>query len=104
VFIPLLDPKAPTEVKVYAHGKVALRLGILQDHLAHNEFLLDRFSVADAYLTAVLNWAAFSVVDLAAWPAVSSYYQRQVQRASIARALGKEWAMYQEGKAQPAKV
>ena len=49
VFIPLLDPTAPAEVKKYAHDKVARRLGILQRHLAENEFLLDRFTVADAY-------------------------------------------------------
>src|SRR5262249_38139325 len=70
VFIPLLDPRANETVKAYAKDKAAQRFEVLNAHLTGREFLLDRFSVADAYLVTVLNWAAFTGVDLAAWPAV----------------------------------
>ena len=58
VFLPLLDPKAPEAAKAYAREKIALRFGLLEKHLAGREFLLESFSIADAYLVTVLNWTA----------------------------------------------
>lgn len=96
VFIPLLDPNAPADVKAYARDKTALRLGVLQAHLAQREFLLDGFSVADAYLFTVLNWAPYAGINLAEWPQVGSYYRRIAQRPHVARALAEEAALYGE--------
>jgi glutathione S-transferase len=96
VFVPLLDPQATSEVRDYARRKVASRLGVLQEHLDKREFLLDRFTVADAYLFAVLNWAQYCGVDLAQWPAVDAYYRRVAQRPEVARALAEEVALYRE--------
>jgi glutathione S-transferase len=96
IFVPLLDPNAPEDAKTYARDQTALRLGMLQDHLAQREFLLDRFSVADAYLFTVLNWAQYAAINLAGWPAVGAYYQRMAQRPHIARALAEEAALYGE--------
>jgi glutathione S-transferase len=96
VFVPLLDPSAPDAVRAYARDKAALRLGILERHLAGREFLLDRFSVADAYLVTVLNWAGPTRIDLGAFPAVRDYHQRLQKRPSIARALAEELAMYRD--------
>lgn len=104
VFLPLLDPRAPEDVKTYARDKTALRLGVLQNHLANHEFLLDRFSVADAYLVTVLNWAMHSGIDLAQWPQVKSYYQRLLGRASVAKALAEEMALYKEELARRAET
>jgi glutathione S-transferase len=103
VFVPLLDRRAPEEVKRYARDKAALRLGILQKHLAVNDYLLDRFSVADAYLLAVLNWASFTGVGLAEWPAVSAYFRRLLARASVAEALSEEQALYKDEVARRAR-
>ncbi len=80
IFIPLLDPRANDAVKAYARDKIALRMDVLQQHLADNAFLLPQFSVADAYLVTVLNWAAFTGVDLAQWPAVRDYFARVQKR------------------------
>ena len=102
VFVPLLDRHAPEEVKRYAREKVALRMGMLQKQLAANDYLLDGFSVADAYLFAVLNWGPFTGVDLAPWPAVGAYYKRLLKRASIAEALAEEVAIYEQEVAQHA--
>jgi glutathione S-transferase len=95
LFVPLLDPKAPEAVKAYARDKAPLRLGILQEHLAAHEFLLDGFTVADAYLVAVLNWAAVTQVDLSQWPAVRDYHERLLKRPSVSKAFAEEFAMYQ---------
>jgi glutathione S-transferase len=60
------------------------------------DYLLDRFSVADAYLVTVLNWTTvLPPVDLAKWPAIKAYYERLRQRPSIARAAAEEFKLYQ---------
>lgn len=99
-FVPLLDRKCPDGGKAYAHEKAPLRLGHLASHLDGREFLLDHFTVADAYLTTVLNWARYSNVDLAQWPAVAAYYDRMITRPSIARALDEEMSLYKADQAR----
>ena len=100
VFVPLLDAKAPDAVKAYARDKLPLRMSVLQDHLASHRYLLDEFSIADAYLATVLNWAAATQTDLKAWPAVLEYHQRMLKRPSVARAIGEEYAMYKDEQAK----
>jgi glutathione S-transferase len=95
IFVPLLDQKAPEGAKEYARTRIPTRLALLQDHFATHEFALDEFSIVDAYLTTILNWSAYSGVDLKQWPAVNDYLQRMVKRPSIARALNEEVALYQ---------
>ena len=75
------------------------RLDYLQTHLSAHEYLVERFTVADAYLTTVLNWAKHCDVDLAQWPAVDAYYHRIVQRPHVAKALAEEIALYREEQA-----
>jgi glutathione S-transferase len=94
LFMPLLDRNAPDAVKTYLLAKGESRLTYLDRHLAGRDYLLDRFSVADAYLFTVLNWSRATAVDLARWPAVNDYYARQRQRPSIAKALAEERALY----------
>jgi glutathione S-transferase len=99
-FVPLLDDKASEEVKRYSRDKIALRMETLQAHLRGREFLLDSFSIADAYLATILNWASATQVDLKQWPEVHEYHQRMLERPSIARAVGEEFALYREEQAK----
>src|ERR1700733_14038381 len=70
LFVPVLDKKAPPEVKSYILGKGLSRLDFLENYLKGREFLLDHFSVADAYLVTVINWTmATPPIELAKWPA-----------------------------------
>jgi glutathione S-transferase len=94
LFIPLLDKRAPQESKAYALTLADSRLGLLDRHLAGREFLLDQFSIADAYLCTVLNWTRAVPIDLAKWPNVKAYHSRMRKRPSIARAWDEEVAMY----------
>jgi glutathione S-transferase len=104
VFIPLLDPQAPEGAKAYAREKAGLRFQVLHKHLAARQFLLEQFSVADAYLFVVLNWAAYCGIDLQSWPGLAGYYQRLAARPSIAKALSEELAMYEQARALRAKA
>jgi glutathione S-transferase len=101
LFVPLLDRQAPEAMKAYTRDKADLRLGLLQKHLEGRAFVLDRFTIVDAYLTTVLNWAPYAGVDLAVWPAVQAYHQRMLKRPAVARAVGEEFALY---KAEQAKA
>ena len=94
LFVPLFDTKATQDEKVRTLEKGDKRLAYLNAYLEGREFLLDRFSVADAYLFTVLNWKIATPVDLKKWPAVETYYNRLRQRPSIARALSEEHALY----------
>jgi glutathione S-transferase len=64
-------------------------------HLEGREFLLDHFSVADAYLVTILNWTqAVPAIDLAKWPAIKAYYDRVRQRPSVTKASSEEFTLY----------
>ncbi|MFM0004319.1 glutathione binding-like protein [Paraburkholderia dipogonis] len=99
VFVPLLDPHATADVQAYTRKKVNLRLGVLEAHLRGREFLMEHFTVGDAYLVTVLNWAQHSGVDLAEWPSVDAYYKRTAHRPQVAKALAEEVALYLEEQA-----
>src|SRR5579871_4975632 len=95
LFVPLLDKKAPAEVKDYVLSKNLSRLDFLENHLKGREFLLDHFTVADAYLVTVINWTmATPPIELAKWPTVKAYYERLRARPSIAKAMAEEFELY----------
>ena len=81
-------------MKACAASLADARFAIVEKHLAAREFLLDGFSIADAYLFTVLNWTAATPLKLDAYPAIQAYVARLSQRPSIAKALGEELAMY----------
>ena len=95
LFVPLLDKKAVPEVKAYVLGKNLSRLDYLENYLRGRDYLLDHFSVADAYLVTVINWTmATPPVELAKWPTLKAYYERLRTRPSIVRALREEFELY----------
>jgi glutathione S-transferase len=94
LFNPLKALAETTRAKTLETG--GRRLAYLDRHLTDREFLLDSFSVADAYLFTVLNWNIATPVDLKSWPSVDSYYNRLKTRPTIARALKVEFARYAE--------
>lgn len=96
IFSVLLDVSAPEAARAYALEKGASRLAYVDRHLTGRELLLDAFSVADAYLFAVLNWTAVTPIDMAQYPALRSYHGRLRERPSCARAFGEERALYAE--------
>jgi glutathione S-transferase len=100
VFVPLLDPKSSEGAKAYAREKAPQRLSYLAGHLEGRAFVLDRFTIADAYLVTVLNWGRYSGLDLAEWPALHAYYHRMLERPSVAKAVTEEIALYKAEQAR----
>ena len=101
LFIPLLDPKAGTETKAWALARGTSRLDYLDNYLQGRDFLLDRFSVADAYLATVINWTmATPQLDFSKWPAIKAYHKRLRERPSIARAVAEEFELFKAEQAR----
>ena len=101
LFVPVLDRKAPQEAKTYVLEKNLSRLDYLDNYLKGREFLLDHFSVADAYLVTVINWTmATPPIDLAKWPNLKAYYERLRTRPSIAKAIAEEFELYKAEQAR----
>jgi len=95
LFVPLLDKKAGAEVKTYVLEKNLSRLDYLDNYLRGRDYLLDHFSVADAYLVTVINWTmATPPIDLSKWPNVKAYYERLRTRPSVAKAIAEEFELY----------
>jgi len=101
-FMPLFSSAAPAEAKSYALSLADARFAILEKHLTGREFLLDRFSIADAYLFTVLNWTGATPLKLDSYPAIQAYIARLQQRPSIAKSLGEEVALYKAEKQKAA--
>ena len=97
---PVARRARPGGRKDYAREKAKLRLSYLDRHLEGRDYLLDSFSVADAYLVTVLNWSQASGIDLAEWPSVHAFYRRTLTRPSVARAVAEERALYAEEQAR----
>lgn len=101
LFIPVLDRKAPQEAKAYVLEKNLSRLDYLDNYLKGCDFLLDHFSVADAYLVTVINWTmATPPIELSNWPNVKAYYDRLRQRPSVAKAIAEELELYKSEQAR----
>jgi glutathione S-transferase len=103
VFTPLLNRESPDGAKEFARQKATPRFDYLNAWLDGRTFLLDRFNVADAYLTTILNnWTPPARIDLTRWPAVLAYVGRMRERPAIARAFEEEMGLYREEQARRA--
>ena len=67
------------------------RFTFISKTLEQQPFLTgDTFSIADAYLWVVLNWADYHKVDLASWPAVQQFRARVAARPAVQKTLKAE--------------
>lgn len=94
VFGTLVSPYPSDGAKAQARADAPGRLAHLDAHLKGREFLLDHFTVADAYLTTALNWNVVAQIDMSPYPNLTAYYQRMLSRPAVLRAVGEERALY----------
>ena len=94
VFYPLFHPDSSDAVKRHACALAPLRLAYADRHLEGRDHLLDRFSVADAYLFTVLGWMIATPLSLDDYPALKAYHRRLLGRPSVARAVAEERPLY----------
>ncbi|MFJ3487615.1 glutathione transferase GstA [Pseudomonas sp. NPDC090202] len=89
---PLFNADIPDAVKAIFRARFFARLDFLQRTLSDSLFLLGRFSAADAYLFAVLEWLPFFAIDIGQWPALASFQARVAGRDSVRQAVAAEAA------------
>ena len=90
-YSPLFNKEMPEEAKVFFRKKLNGRYAWLDSQLAGKPFLMgETFTVADAYLFTLLNWCAFTGIDLGRWPALKEYAGRVAARPKVQEALKAE--------------
>lgn len=90
-FSPFFNPKLPPEWRENQLGVLGKRFDLLNLRLTGRPYLMgDKFSVADAYLFAVLGWTRLFKIDLAPWPAIGEFLARAAARPAVQAVLRTE--------------
>jgi glutathione S-transferase len=84
----LFHPEYGEQAAQVARARIDQRFAYVDAHLADHEYLLgDTFTVADAYLFTIADWARPLKIALTAFPALAAYLERTRGRASVREAL-----------------
>ena len=87
----LFNPMMTPEMKQVQIGTIERRLNALEAMLDGKAYIMgDKFTVADAYLFTILNWAGPSKFDLSKWPTIVEYHKRVAARPKVQEALKAE--------------
>jgi glutathione S-transferase len=90
-YSPLFNAAVPEEYKTMAKAKLQDRYRWVDSQLEGKSYLLgDAFSVADAYLFTVTNWAPRVGVDLSAYKNIAAYMARVAARPAVQEAMKAE--------------
>lgn len=87
LFNPSISPEAKGKT-IETFGK---RLGFVDKALQGKDYLTgNAFSVADAYLFTIVNWAPMLKIDLSPWPTVVQFQKRVANRPAVQKTLKAE--------------
>ncbi len=90
-FSPLFYKALPEECEGIFRDKLKARFTHLDQHLASNPYLMgETYTIADAHLFVVSNWASWTNFDLYPYPAVLAFRERVNARPAVVGALSKE--------------
>ncbi len=87
-YSPLFNPKVSAEVRTERVEYLRRRYALLDKQLAGRKYLFgDQFTVADAYLFVVTNWARSTKVDLSDYANLQAFQQRVAARPAVQVAM-----------------
>ena len=90
-FSPLFNPAMPDEAKKIARDRLQDRLKFVDGELAGKTYLMGQdFTVADAYLFTVTNWAKPMAIDLSPYPNLLAWRERVAARPAVQAAMKAE--------------
>ena len=90
-YSPLFNPKTPAETRADREEYLRKRYALVEKQLEGKEFLFgDTFTVADAYLYTVTNWAAYVKLDISGFPNLLAFQARVAARPAVQKALAAE--------------
>jgi len=87
----LFNPSISAEAKSKTIDTFGKRLGLVEKALQGKDYLTGKaFSVADAYLFTIVNWAPMLGIDLSPWPTVVQFQKRVASRPAVQKTLQAE--------------
>ena len=90
-YSPLFNPAVPEDYKTMAKAKLLERYRWVDAQLEGKSYLLgDGFSVADAYLFTVTNWARHVGLDISALKHLAAFMARVAARPAVHEAMKAE--------------
>ncbi len=90
-YSPLFNPAVPEEYKTIAKAKLADRYRWVDAQLEGKSYLMgDAFSVADAYLFTVTNWAKHVGLDISGLKNLGAFMARVAARPAVQEAMKAE--------------
>jgi glutathione S-transferase len=90
-FAPLWYPTTPEATKEAQRTKLASRFDVISKTLATQPYLTgEAFTIADAYLFTIVNWAGMLKFDLSRWPALQQFQARVAARPKVQQAMKAE--------------
>ena len=93
-FAPLFNPATPADYKPKVIEKLLSRLQWVDGQLAGKQYLMgDAYSVADAYLYNVTNWAPLVKVDISGLSNIATFRAHMSERPAVHAAKRAEGLM-----------
>lgn len=90
-FSPLFAPNTPDDYKPLVKERLLGRLQWIDGELAGKQYLMgEQFSVADAYLFTVSNWAQYVGLDFSQLKNLTAYRERIAARPAVQAAMKAE--------------
>src|SRR5579883_697342 len=90
-YSPLFRPDTPAETRAERQAYLAKRYTVVEKQLAGRSYIFgDNFTVADAYLFTVTNWAGTVKFDLSPFPNLRAFQERIAARAAVKSAMRAE--------------
>ncbi len=90
-YSPLFNPGIDAAAKEVLRGVLVKKYGFIDHQLAGKNYLMgDQFTVADAYLFTVTNWASKVNVDLSAYQNLQAFQARVAARPKVQEAMKAE--------------
>jgi glutathione S-transferase len=87
-FSPLFNPAVTAETRAERGAYLQKRYALIEAALAGKAYLAgEQFSIADAYLFTVTNWANTVKVELGAFPNLLAFQKRVAARAGVKAAM-----------------
>ena len=90
-FSPLFNPTTPADYKTTCMDRLLSRLKWVDGELRGKQYLMgDQFTVADAYLFTVTNWARPVGLDISGLPHLLAFRERVAARPAVVAAMKSE--------------
>jgi len=87
-YSPLFRPTTSPELRKDREEYLRKRYGLIEQQLAKGPYLFgEQFTVADAYLFTVTNWANFLKLDMSAFPNLLAFQARVAARPAVQAAM-----------------